>query len=250
VGVLPLLTVVDDLVPQSPNLVAGANEAGYHLRNVNYGRDYSADVVIDITAAQEGSACPECGQPMRAVRGVEVGNIFKLGTRYTEALGATYLDTEGKAHPVIMGSYGIGVGRLLACIAEGHHDDHGLVWPVSIAPFQVQMVLLSGKGKETEVVDLAERLYGELQAAGVEVLLDDRSETPGVKFNDADLIGLPLRMTVSPRALEQGGVEFKRRDQDEKRIIPLADVVAFVQAELSALQAEIDQTVTEVPYTE
>ena len=133
VGLRDVLVIVDELIPRSPNLVAGANEEGYHFRNVNYGRDYSAAMIADITAAREGDACPKCGSPMRLARGVEVGNIFKLGTRYTDALNCTFLDADGNSKPVIMGSYGIGVGRLLACVAEEHHDEHGLIWPVSIA---------------------------------------------------------------------------------------------------------------------
>lgn len=229
------ITIVDDLIPSSPNLVAGANEDGCHLLNVNYGRDYTADIVADIAAAGEGDACPECSAALREVRGVEVGNIFKLGTKYTEALGATFLDKDGVEKPIIMGSYGIGVGRLLACAAEEHHDEHGLIWPINIAPYQVHLVELRGKGAESEPAEnLAEKLYRELWAGGVEVLWDDRPESPGVKFNDADLIGLPIRITVSERALKQGGVEFKRREQAEKEIVPLENVVEHIRAMLMA----------------
>jgi prolyl-tRNA synthetase len=225
------LTVVDDLIPHAPNLVAGANEEGYHLLHVNYGRDYTADIVADIAAASQGDACPDCGTPLREVRGVEVGNIFKLGSKYTEALGATFLDSDGVEKPVIMGSYGIGVGRLLACIAEAHHDELGLIWPVSVAPYLVHLVELRGKGAAEPGSDgEAERLYRQLWAAGIEVLWDDRPESPGVKFNDADLIGLPLRITVSERALKQGGVEFKRRDRTEKEIVPLDQVVEHIRS--------------------
>jgi prolyl-tRNA synthetase len=219
--------VVDDLIPRSPNLVAGANEEGYHLLNVNYGRDYTAAIVCDIAAAREGDPCAGCGQPLRAARGVEVGNIFQLGTRYTDALGATYLDREGKHRPIVMGSYGIGAGRLLACIAEAHHDDKGLIWPMSVAPFQVYLIQMPGAEAE------AEALYGALGAAGVEVLFDDREETAGVKFNDADLLGIPIRLTLGKRSLKEGGVEFKRRDREERSIVPLASVVSRIQAELA-----------------
>jgi prolyl-tRNA synthetase len=248
------LTVVDDLVPRSPNLVAGANQAGYHLKNVNYGRDYTAQVVADIAAAQDGDACPNCASPLRAVRGVEVGNIFKLGTDFSDPLGCTFTDQDGQERPVIMGSYGIGSGRLLACVAEEHHDEYGLRWPVTVAPYQVHLIVLGGKaGREEESAEAskaeslrqaAEALYERLQFEGIEVLYDDREESPGVKFNDADLIGLPVRLTVSERALKQGGIEFKRRDQAEKSIIPLdtgADPVDFsplierIRAEIIAL---------------
>lgn len=233
VGVKGCLIVVDDLIPQSPNLVAGANEEGYHLLNVNAGRDYQAQMVADIVTAQPGDACPECGGEMRAVRGVEVGNIFQLGTRFSDRMDATFLDAEGHTQPVIMGSYGIGVTRLLACIAEEHHDENGLIWPVMIAPFQAHLVVLPEMEAE------AEALYAELMATGIEVLLDDRDERAGVKFKDADLIGLPLRLTLSTRAREQGGVEAKRRDQDTRIIIPKADVLAYIQHELAQMRTAL-----------
>jgi len=249
VGLKGALVVVDEAIPISDNLVAGANKEGYHTRNVNYGRDYSADIVADIAAAQEGDGCPQCGSPLRSVRGVEVGNIFKLGTRYTDAMGCTYLDKEGKQKPVIMGSYGIGSGRLMACVAEEHNDEHGLIWPVSVAPYHVHLVALAGKeGSETRTA--AEQLYQDLLLAGIEVLYDDREESPGVKFNDADLIGLPLRLTVSERSLSQGGVEFKRREGDEKKILPHGEVIPSVQRELIQMQSEIAASVVEVPFKE
>ena len=227
VGLKNVLVIVDDLIPQCANLVAGANETGYHLLNVNYGRDFTATQVADICAAADGSACPNCGQPMRLTRGVEVGNIFKLGTRYTDALGCTYLDEAGTAKPVVMGSYGIGVGRLLACVAEEHHDERGLIWPESIAPFPVHLVVLAGKTIDTW--SMAETIEKELTQAGLEPLVDDRLESAGVKFNDADLIGIPLRITVSERALKQGGVEFKCRSGGEAWIVPVEDVLAEVR---------------------
>lgn len=222
-GTRPIVVVVDDAIPASPNLVAGANEAGFHLLNTNYGRDYRADVVADIAAAGDGDACPHCGAALRTRRGVEVGNIFKLGTRYTAAIGATYLAADGTHKPVVMGSYGIGVGRLLACVAEAHHDEHGLTWPASIAPYHVHLVALAGK--DAGVAAQADALYDELTRAGVEVLYDDRAESPGVKFADADLIGLPLRITVASKSLAAGGVEFKRRGAEGKEIVPLGEVV-------------------------
>ncbi len=248
-GLEDVLVVVDDIIPDSPNLVAGANQEGYHLRNVNYGRDYKADIVVDIAAAQDGDACPECGAQMKAQRGIEVGNIFKLGTRYSEAMGAEFLDADGVSKPVVMGSYGIGSGRTLACVAEEYHDDNGLVLPVSVAPYQVHLVLLTGKGDE-EPSDAAERLYVDLQSAGVEVLFDDRQESPGVKFNDADLIGLPIRLTVSQRSLKAGGVEFKRRDQADRRVILFDQIIPVVKDEIAALQKEIDQRVIAIDFRE
>ena len=224
VGLRGARVVVDELIPASPNLVAGANETGYHLRNVNYGRDFTADQVVDLAAATEGSPCPQCGAAMRLSRGVEVGNIFKLGTKYTDALECGFSDENGQIRPVIMGSYGIGVGRLLACIAEQHHDENGLCWPAEVAPYPVHLTLLSGKTGEPDAV--AQALAAELTAAGLEPLFDDRAESAGVKFADADLIGLPLRITVSERALKQGGVEFKPRRASERFIVPLENAVA------------------------
>ncbi len=247
VGSFGGLIVVDDTIPESPNLVAGANDEGYHLLNVNYGRDYKANIIADIAAADAGAACPECSASMRAERGVEVGNIFKLGTRYSDALGCTFLDRDGQTKPVIMGSYGIGVGRLLACVAEEHHDEYGLIWPVTVAPYQVHLVLLRGKGTP-QAGETADRLYAALQAAGIEVLYDDRDESPGVKFNDADLIGLPLRLTASERALSAGGVEMKLRQKPEKVILPLGDAIQRVKSEITCLAADINTHVVPVEY--
>ena len=244
---LGVRVVVDDSITFSPNLVAGANQADYHLLNTNYPRDYTADIVTDIAAADEGAACPECGSPLRVSRGVEVGNIFKLGTRYSDALGCTFLDRDGQQKPVIMGSYGIGVGRLLACVAEEHHDEHGLVWPITVTPFHVHMVLLRGKGTP-QAEETADKLYADLQAAGVEVLYDDRDESPGVKFNDADLIGCPVRITVSERALGQGGAEMKLRRDLAKVIVPLEETVARIGSVIQSLQDEIALKVTRAPY--
>jgi prolyl-tRNA synthetase len=239
------LIVVDDAVVGSTNLVAGANEVGYHYINVNYGRDYKADVVADIAAASEGDECPVCGEALRLSRGVEAGNIFKLGTRYTDALEAVYLDKDGKQKSVIMGSYGIGVGRLLACVAEEHNDEGGLVWPITISPYHVHMVSLAREGEAHEA---AEKLYTQMQAAGLDVLYDDREGSAGVKFNDADLIGIPLRVTVGERSLAQGGVEMKRRDVKESRVVELGEVVQVLKGEIKALEQEIAGKVVEVPF--
>jgi len=242
---LDFLVVADDAVPQSPNLVAGANEAGFHLLDVNVPRDWEPDLTADIAAAGEGDGCPTCGKPLAAVRGVEVGNIFKLGTRYSAAVGAVFLDADGAERPVVMGSYGIGLGRLLACIAEEHHDERGLRCPVSVAPYHVHLVSLGAAG--TPAMAAAEAAYRALGEAGIEVLFDDRAESPGVKFADADLIGVPLRLTASAKSLAAGGLELKRRDRAEKTIVPAEGIPERLAAELSALRAELDAGVVPVP---
>lgn len=231
IGLSGVTIVADPSIVDSPNLVAGANREGYHLRNVNYGRDFTATVVADIASAEAGYPCPSCGAPMDAHRGVELGNTFKLGTRYSEAMNCRYLDHDGTRKPVVMGSYGIGIGRLLACVAEEHHDDAGLRWPAAVAPFDVHIVAL--KGGETE----AEALDEELARAGLDVLLDDRLERPGVAFNDADLIGVPIRLTVSARSIAAGGVEAKLRDESDREVIPRGDVVRRVREHLDRRSA-------------
>ena len=246
IGTDGALTVADDSIVHSPNLVAGANVEGFHFVNVNYGRDFTAAIVADIAAAEEGNACVNCGMPLRTSRGVEVGNIFQLGTRYTESMGGNYLGADGVAKPVIMGSYGIGVGRLLACVAEECHDDAGLVWPVSVAPYQVHLVALAKK--ESPAAAAAEQLYDELSRSGVEVLLDDRPENPGVKFNDADLIGLPVRLTVGDRSLKKGVVEVRLRNQEDKSEVAVGEVVGAVRGMLESLTDGLLGRVGEVEY--
>jgi len=241
-GVRNAIIVVDDLVAGSPNLVAGANEEGYHLVNVNYGRDYRADLVADIAAAGEGHACRECGFHLRASTGVVAGNISKLGTGYSEAMGCLFLDRDGQLRPVTMGAYSIGVDRLLACVAEEHHDEMGLIWPISVAPYQVHLVTLQGGEEE------GAQLYARLCEAGIEVLYDDRDESAGVKFNDADLIGVPVRLTVSKRSLGAGGVELKLRRSTDRSILPQDEVVSRVQAIIGELNDEIAAEVRAMPF--
>ncbi len=244
IGVQNCLLVVDDSIISSPNLVAGANEVGYHYLNVNYDRDYKANIVTDISLAREGDLSSLGGGPMVERRGVEVGNIFKLGSRYTDTLGCSYLDQQGKAQSIIMGSYGIGVGRLLACVAEEHNDDQGLIWPITIAPYQVHLINLS---KSSEVAD---QLYVDLLRAGLEVIYDERKASSGVKFNDADLIGLPLQVTVGDRSLKKGGVELKHRLSGESRLVPLAEAARQIQADIKTLHDDIEAKVVEVPFEE
>jgi prolyl-tRNA synthetase len=247
IGLQGIWVVVDEAIPLSPNLVAGANEEGYHLLNTNYGRDYIAQSVCDLAAAGDGAACVVCGAPLRSARGVKVGNISKLGTRYTATLGATFHTPEGVERPVVLGSYGIDSGRLLACIAEISHDDYGLIWPVSVAPYEVHLV---AAGASAQTLEAARGLYAALQAAGVEALYDDRDERPGVKFMDADLIGVPLRVTLGDKSLKQGGVDLKRRPAPEKVMVPLEQAVERVKAEIAALERELAQRGVTLPFLE
>jgi len=221
------LVVVDDLVSVAANLVAGANEEGVHLRNVNVGRDYAPDVITDIAVAEDGDPCSVCGFPLRTTRGVEVGNIFKLGTKFSVAAGANFTDDDGTEKPIVMGSYGIGVGRLMACIAEEHHDEKGLCWPTSIAPFDVHLCVL-GEGSMSH----ADALYEELQSNGIDVLMDDRGERAGVQFAEADLIGIPLRIVVSPRSLKLEGLEVKRRCEESVSVIARDQLTQWVRADI------------------
>lgn len=238
-----VLLVVDDLVAHSPNLVAGANKPEYHYLHTNYGRDYTADLVIDVVAADDGAPCPHCQTPMQAVRGVEVGNIFKLGTKYSVAMGATYLDEKGEAQPIVMGSYGIGSERLMAVLIEKHHDEYGIQWPISVAPYQLLVVSLA-TNKTPEVAAAADEIYQTLQAAGIEVLYDDRDERAGVKFNDADLIGIPLRLTVGGKGLKSGQLELKVRRTGETREVALDNVLGGVQAAIAAEQEVLQALLT------
>ena len=219
-----VIIVADDSVINFPNLVGGANKPEYHLKNTNAYRDYEPDIVADVALARHGDRLPGSDAVLELRRGIEVGHCFKLGKRYSQPMGVTFLDENGKAQVPIMGSYGIGVGRLMAAIVEQHHDDNGITWPAAVAPFDIHLVSLA-KSRDDEVGQQAETLYRELQEAGLEVLYDDRRESPGVKFADADLIGVPWRITVSSRSLQSGGVELKRRSEPEKVLVPQELVV-------------------------
>lgn len=224
IGVHGALVVADDSVHLGRDFVAGANREGYHLTGVNYGRDFTADIEADIALARDGDRCPRCNGILHARRGIELGHCFKLGTRYTERAGITFNDADGSEKPFVMGSYGIGIGRLMAAIVEAHHDEWGIVWPDGVAPFQLHLISLAQEG---EVFEQAEALYRRLCNAGVEVLYDDRPDlSAGVKFNDADLIGCPLRVTVSSRSLQKGGVEVKRRSEQERTVIGVEELMA------------------------
>ncbi len=226
--------VVDSELPGLKNLCAGACEADHHYINMNYGRDYEGDIVVDIKTLKEGDACPICGAPVRHARGVEVGQIFKLGTKYSEPMKAYYKDENQQDKPIWMGCYGIGVSRTFQAIIDmpENHDDNGIIWPMSVAPYHVIITEVKPGDEQQDAV--SQRIYDELLKAGIEVLWDDRDERPGVKFKDADLIGIPVRITVGKRAGE-GVVEYKlRRDADrsEKSVEEaIADAIAIVNAE-------------------
>ena len=231
-----VIKVVDSELLGLKNLCAGACKEDYHLINVNYGRDYEGDIVADLKVLKEGDPCPLCGAPVKHTRGIEVGQVFKLRTKYSEAMGATYKDDNQQEHPIYMGCYGIGVTRTMAAIIEQHHDDHGIIWPISVAPYHAIITLV--KPEDEVQKEIAERIYGELNNAGVEALLDDRDERPGVKFNDADLLGIPIRITVGKLAGD-GIVEFKLRREADKEELPvdeaIAKATALVKAEIKGI---------------
>ena len=236
VGIPSEFVIADDSALNNTNLLAGANDDGYHLRNVNYGRDWKADHVGDIAAATEGRKCERCSDGyLKQHRGIEVGHIFKLRTIYSDAMNVTFNDANGNLQPVLMGCYGIGTGRLLAAAVEANHDDRGMTLPRSIAPFQVVIVAVNMHNND-EVRELAESLTQQLNSAGIDTLLDDRDEAPGAKFADADLIGMPVRVVVSPRSIQNGGVEIKHRHDDPKDSTIHAPEQAFdvIQSALEA----------------
>jgi len=230
IGIKGVKVVADDSITLGSNFIAGANKAGYHFRNVNYPRDFQADIIADIALAHQGDKCPECGGKLSSARGIEVGHIFKLGTFISEKLGASFLGQDGVSRPAVMGCYGIGLGRLLAAIVEQNHDDNGIIWPLSVAPYQVYLCPLHLDNPA--VASAAEKVYQELENAGIEVLFDDRDESPGVKFNDVDLLGIPLRLTLSPRTLQSQSIEAKWRTKKETRLLPLENLVAEVNKRL------------------
>lgn len=205
--------VVDSTVMEMYNAVAGANETDVHYKNVNPKRDFGEAIVTDIRMIQAGDACPRCGQPVKMTRGIEAGQVFTLGTKYSEALQATFLDENGKEKPLVMGCYGIGVSRTMAAAIEQNNDEQGIIWPRAIAPFEVLVVPVNAKVPEQ--LALAEEIYAEMKQAGTDALLDDRKERAGVKFKDADLIGYPLRITIGPKALEENQIEVKIRKTGE-----------------------------------
>ena len=222
VGLHDCKVVVDSELTGLRNLCAGANKENYHVKNVNYGRDYKGDIVTDLKLLKEDDPCPVCGAPVKHARGIEVGQVFKLGTKYSQAMNAVYKDENQQDRLIVMGCYGIGVTRTLSAIVEQHHDENGIIWPMSVAPYHVIITLVK-PGDETQEA-VAEEIYNRLSDAGVEVLLDDRDERPGVKFKDADLLGIPVRITVGKRAPE-GVVEYKLRREAEKQEMSVSEAV-------------------------
>ncbi len=228
---LKIPIIVDHSAASVVNGVSGANEKDTHLVNINIHRDYICTKIGDIKEAAPGDPCIQCGQPLKGARGTEVGQVFKLGTKYSDALGATFLDENGKEKPLVMGCYGIGVSRTMAAIIEQHHDEDGICWPVSVAPYQIVIVPVSYQDEQQQLV--ADDLYESLVKSGIETMLDDRKERAGVKFKDADLIGYPIRITIGPRHLKEGNVEITVRKTKEQVLIPLSEVVNRVVTLLS-----------------
>ena len=222
IGLHDCTVVVDSELVGLKNLCAGACKLDHHILNVNYGRDYEGDIVTDLKVLKEGDPCPVCGAPIKHTRGIEVGQVFKLGTKYSKAMNATYKDENQQDHPLVMGCYGIGVSRTLAAVIEQHHDEDGIIWPVSVAPYHAIVTLV--KPKDEEQAKVAEEIYQSLLTAGVEAVIDDRDERPGVKFKDADLLGFPIRITVGKRAGE-GIVEYKLRRDSEKSELSVAEAI-------------------------
>ncbi len=229
VGAHDTVVVLDALAAAPPNLVGGANLVGFHLRNLNAPRDFTPDVTIDIANVRPGDPCPECGAEVRLAQGIEVGNIFKLGDDFTRSMDATFLTESGERRHPIMGSYGIGLGRAMACVVEAHHDERGIRWPASVAPYRAHLVAI-GAARDPAVAEAADGLYQRLTDAGVAILYDDRDESPGVKFTDAELLGMPTIVTVSPRSLAAGGLEVTERVSGERSVVPIDEVETALTA--------------------
>ncbi len=224
------LVLADPALEGRVGMVCGANEDGFHYRGVDIARDVAVDHWIEMREVSEGEGCPACSTPLSVCKTIEVGHIFKLGTRYSESMGLDVLDQNGKARPVVMGSYGIGVERLMASVVESAHDEKGICWPVSVAPFEVVVCVL--KAKDVEVLEAGERIYDALVAAGIEVILDDRLDNPGVKFKDAELVGFPYQIAVGPRSLKEGKVEIVRRRDGQKTEVPIERAAEDVTEEV------------------
>ncbi len=227
IGIKGIKIVADDSISLGSNFIAGANKPDTHLKNVNYPRDFKIDLIADIAIARSGDDCPKCNGKLKSSHGIEVGHVFKLGIFYSEKMGASFLDQNGESHPIIMGTYGIGLGRLLAAAVEQNHDDKGIIWPAAIAPYHAYLCPL--RLENPEIAETAEKLYKDLTSKNVEVLFDDRNDSPGVKFNDADLLGIPLRLTISPRTMESQSVEVKWRNEKQTQLLPLEGLASKIK---------------------
>ena len=235
IGLKGIRIIADESITTAVNFVVGANKKDYHLKNAAYPRDFKAEKVADIALVRAGHKCPKCKGKLTSVNGIEVGHVFKLGTFLSEKLGAYFTDTDGNSKPMVMGCYGIGVGRLLAAAIEQSHDDKGIIWPMAIAPFDIYLCPLYAEG--TEVEQETEKLYQKLTEQGLEVLFDDRTESPGVKFNDADLLGIPLRITVSRRTLKEGNIELKWRSGKEAQFLKCEEAASKIKEFILSAQA-------------
>ncbi len=224
VGMTGMKIVADPSATEAANLVAGANEEGFHLLHTNHGRDWKADLVVNIGLARAGDACATCGAALEVRRGMEMGHVFKLGTLYSESIGVNYLDESGERHPCVMGCYGIGVERMVAAIIEANHDANGIIWPATVAPYDVHVVVLNGD--QEAVAAALDELETDLARANLTALVDDRPDSAGIKFKDADLIGIPVRFTLGPRSLEKGGIEVRDRRTGETGVVALAEAAA------------------------
>ncbi|WP_343384564.1 proline--tRNA ligase [Candidatus Amarobacter glycogenicus] len=224
VGMTGMKIVADPSATEAANLVAGANEEGFHLLHTNHGRDWKADLVVNIGLARAGDACATCGAALEVRRGMEMGHVFKLGTLYSESIGVNYLDESGERHPCVMGCYGIGVERMVAAIIEANHDANGIIWPATVAPYDVHVVVLNGD--QEAVATALDELEADLARANLTALVDDRPDSAGIKFKDADLIGIPVRFTLGPRSLEKGGIEVRDRRTGETGVVALAEAAA------------------------
>ncbi len=231
VGVTGLRIVADEALRGRTNMTTGANENDFHLRGVAIGRDIAVDEWLDLREVEAGEACVDCDEPIEVFRAIECGHIFKLGTKYSEPLGAMVLDENGKSRPIYMGSYGIGLERNLAAVVETHYDENGIAWPVTVAPYEAVVTVLK---LDDETLGTADELYGRLLDADVDVLIDDRNERPGVKFNDAELVGIPYRVTVGPRGLADGVVEINERASGTTENVAVADAVEFLVTRIEA----------------
>jgi len=230
-----LRIILDHSFTKSANLIIGANQKDYHYKNFNYQRDCKIEAEItDLATVRNGDPCPMTGEPLQEKRGIEVGNIFQLGTKYTKTMNCNFLDTNGKTQAMIMGCYGIGIGRTMASVIEQSHDKYGPIWPISIAPYQLHICALNPK--KENIAQLANEVYEQLLAEGVEVLYDDRGEKAGFTFNDADLIGIPLRIVFSPRNIKEGQVEFKTRDGSKKEMVSLEQIVPFILEQIKTIK--------------